>query len=176
MYLEHKPLHTSSSGDTILSLLGHTLGLKKGFFFVLLYFYHTPIPFPPNAIVKVKPGAHSSEILSVLLKSQANICALLTRNVTFPLKPPVAQMCSPVLLPGSPGRVWSLEGATPPSAGCQHSLSCSTFPAWVLNTWESFSIPTSRVLNISGLTTLIPGCYLNATFTSSNIAVKIVNT
>lgn len=47
--------------------------------------------------------------------------------------------------------------------------------SWVLNTWESFPIPTSRVLNISGLTTLIPGCYLNATFTSSYIAVKIVN-
>lgn len=132
MYLEHKPLHTSRSGDTILPLLGHTLGLKKIFFLVLLFFYDTPIPFPPNATAKVKPGAQSSGILSVLLKPQANICALLTGNVTFSLKVPVAQRCFPLCCLAPQGMAGHWRGqhlpqmdastgcAASPLAGCEY--------------------------------------------------------
>lgn len=162
MYPEHEPLHTSRSDDTILSLLGHRL---KKFFPFFITFYHTPITFLPNITVKVKPGAHSSETLPLLLKSQAIISALLTGNVTFPLQALAAQTCSPLLLSAKwlPG-VWQVIGGHRPSQ-LDSSTACFSVPLVQRGYLGSFSIPSSRMLNLSGLTTLISGRYLNITFT-----------
>lgn len=124
MYPEYEPLHTSRSDDKILSLLGHTLSLKKYFFLFLLLF----TSFLPNTIVKAKPGAHGSEILPVLLKSQAIICALLTWNVTFPLEALAAQTCSPLLLLATwLPRVWVvIRGHHPTQLDC--STTCFSLP------------------------------------------------
>lgn len=128
MHPEHKPLHTSGSDDTVLSLLGHTLRLKKFFSFFFITFYHTPVTFLTNTIVKVKPGARSSEILPVLLKSQAIISTLLTGNVTFPLEALAVQTCSPLLLAAKwlPG-VWLVIKAHHPTQ-LDSSTACFSVP------------------------------------------------
>lgn len=134
------------------------------FFFFLTTFYDTPVTFLPNTTVKVKPGAHSSEILIVLLKSQTTMCALLTGNVTFPLEALAAQTCSPLLLPAKllPG-IWLVTGGHHCS---QLDSSIASQYLWCeVDTQESFSIPNSRMLNLPGLTNLISGIYFNITFT-----------
>lgn len=98
----------------------------KIFFLFFITFYHTPITFLTNT--KVKPGAHSSEILPVLLKSQAIISAWLTGNVTFPLVALAVQTCSPLFpaakwLPG----VWLVIRAHHPTQ-LDSSTACFSVP------------------------------------------------
>lgn len=174
MHLEHKPLHTSRSGDTILPLLGHTLGLKKIFFLVLLFFMTHQSLFHPmllrrwsleHKVVEYCQCSWNHKPISVhyLLGMSHSLWRFLWLRGVSHL---AAWLPRSWLVTG--GGSTSLKWM-PAQAALQH--------LWRdVNTWESSSIPTPKVLNLSGLTTPIPGYYLDATFTSSHITVKIVNT
>lgn len=170
MYPEHEPLHTSRPDDKILSLLGHTLSLKKffSFFYYFLSAFYSTLLWRrslEHTALKYCQCSWNHKPLSV--HYSLGMSRSLWRLLQLRRAPHFC--CLPH---GSPGYGWSSEGITPLSwtaaQPASHFLWCNA------DTWKSFSTPRSRMLNLSGLTALVSGSYLNVTLTWSYITVNVI--
>lgn len=170
MYPEHKPLHTSRSDDTILSLLGHTLRLKRFFFFGLFWVTHQS-PFYPTLLVKVNPAAQRWNTASAP-ETTSRYLLCVTHQDSHILS---GGSCSSGVLPNSAVCQVAPLGMAGHQRASPHPTGQPATPyLWCkVDACESFSISTLRMLNLSGLTTVISGSYFGVTFTWSHAAVRV---
>lgn len=178
MYPEQKPLHTSRSDDKILSFLRHTLSLEKNFSFFYYFLSH------PNHLSTrhyCEGEAWSTRQWNIASAPEITSHYLCITHLECHV--PSGGSCSSDVLPtfaachmALPGYGWSSEGITPlrgtPAQPASQFVWCN------MDTQAGFSIPRSRMLSLSGLTTVVSDSYLNITLTWSYVTenvIKILN-